>query len=97
MNACAAKAPSGCCAGPPHYPDFVFPALTPPDPRLADLASRTRRAGSFFRLATSVRAERDFQAVLKKSAAFYPSEAALGYLELSRKNYPQALIISTAC
>jgi Flp pilus assembly protein TadD len=37
------------------------------------------------------RAEREFQTVLKRSPQFYPSETALGYLDLARSNHPAAL------
>ena len=40
----------------------------------------TKPRGAGFRPATLERAEREFQAVLKRSPQFYPSETALGYL-----------------
>ena len=92
MSACGAKLPPAVVApGAAHYPEFVFPALTPADSRLAELAGLHQTGWAFLQAGDAGGAERTFQAVLKKSAAFYPSEAGLGYVELSRKNYPQAL------
>jgi tetratricopeptide (TPR) repeat protein len=36
-------------------------------------------------------AERSFQAALKEASAFYPAEAGLGYLELAKKSYADAV------
>jgi tetratricopeptide (TPR) repeat protein len=90
MTACGAKLPPAV-AGPPHYPEFVFPALTPSDPRLAELAILHQSGWQFLQAGDANAAERTFLAVLKKSATFYPSDAALGYVELARQNYPEAL------
>jgi tetratricopeptide (TPR) repeat protein len=87
---CGAKLPPAV-AGPPKYPEFVFPALVPPDPRMANLATLHQTGWQFLEAGDEAAAERTFAAVLKKSAAFYPSDAALGYVELARKNYAQAL------
>jgi tetratricopeptide (TPR) repeat protein len=90
MAACGAKLPPAV-AGAPHYPEFMFPTLTPPDARLANLEQLHQGGWEFLQAGDLTRAEREFQAVLKRSASFYPSEAALGYLELARKNYSEAL------
>jgi tetratricopeptide (TPR) repeat protein len=90
MTACGAKLPP-VLPGPARYPEFVFPALTPPDPRLTELTSLHQAGWQFLQAGDANGAERTFQAVLKKSATFYPSEAALGYVELARRNYSQAL------
>jgi tetratricopeptide (TPR) repeat protein len=90
MIACGAKLPPPV-VGAPHYPEFIFPALTPPDPRLADLARLHQAGWQSLQAGDTDRADREFQMVLKRSAAFYPSEAALGYVELARKNYSQGL------
>jgi Tfp pilus assembly protein PilF len=75
----------------PRYPDYIFPALSQPDPkqdgilRQHDVGWRWLQAGDF------ERAEREFQNVLKRSPQFYPSETALGYLDLARSNHAAAL------
>jgi tetratricopeptide (TPR) repeat protein len=90
LSACGAKLPPAV-AGPPHYPEFIFPSLTPPDPQLASLAAQHQSAWQVLQSGDAAGAERAFQAVLKKSPSFYPSEAALGYVELARSNYTQAV------
>src|SRR5437773_2807811 len=90
MTACGAKLPPPL-PGPARYPEFVFPALTPPDPRLTELTSLHQAGWQYLQAGDLGVAERTFQAVLKKSATFYPSDAALGHVELARRNYPQAL------
>lgn len=87
------------CSGPalppvvtaPRYPDFIFPTLSPPDPKQAEVVKLHDAAWRWFQSGDLGRAEREFQVVLKRSPAFYPSEAALGYLELARKGYTPAL------
>src|SRR5215510_3635380 len=75
----------------PRFPDFVTPTLSPPDPRLAALEKTHAAAWQFLQAGDLTRAEREFQAILKRSAAFYPSEAALGYVSLARQSYEPAL------
>src|SRR5262249_55195927 len=76
----------------PHYPEFVTPTLSPPaDPRLASLEKAHSSAWQFLQAGDLVHAERGFQAILKKSAGFYPSETALGYVGLARQSYESAL------
>ncbi len=71
----------------PRYPDYIFPTLSPPDPQQADLLKQHDAAWRWFQAGDLGRAESEFQAILKRSPQFYPSETALGYLELSRKNF----------
>jgi tetratricopeptide (TPR) repeat protein len=75
----------------PHFPDFIVPTLSPPDPRLAPLQAAHDAAWQFLQAGDLNQAERNFQAVLKRSPSFYPSEAALGYVGLARKDYSAAL------
>ena len=76
---------------PPRYPDYIFPTLAPPDPKQTELLGQHDAAWRWFQAGDFARAEREFQAVLKRSPQFYPSEAALGYLEFARSNYARAL------
>src|SRR6476620_41720 len=87
MTACGAKLPPAV-AGPPHYPEFIFPALTASDPGLAQLSGMHQSGWQSLQAGDADAAERTFQAVLKRSAAFYPSDAALGYVALARGKYP---------
>jgi len=75
----------------PRYPDYVMPGLAQPDERQAGFLKDHQAAWQWFQSGDLSRAEAAFQAVLKRSPQFYPSEAALGYLDLARSNAPQAL------
>jgi tetratricopeptide (TPR) repeat protein len=75
----------------PRYPDYIFPTLTSPDPKQADLLRQHDAAWRWLQAGDFAVAEREFQVVLKRSPQFYPTETALGYLELARTNYGPAL------
>jgi tetratricopeptide (TPR) repeat protein len=70
----------------PRYPDYVLPTLPQPDPKQADLLKDHESAWRSFQAGDLSRADNAFQAILKRSPQFYPSETALGYLELARGN-----------
>jgi len=90
MSACGGN-PAPVVATPPHYPEFIMPTLTPADPRFANVEKSHAAAWQFLQAGDLLRAEKDFQAILKKTAGFYPSDAALGYVALARKDYAPAL------
>ncbi len=75
----------------PRYPDYIVPTLAQPDPRQADLLQEHDAAWRWFQTGDFGRAEAGFMAVLKRSPQFYPSETALGYLDLARKNFEPAV------
>ena len=75
----------------PHYPDYIFPTLSQPDPRQADLLEEHDAAWRWLQAGDLARAETGFLAVLKRSPQFYPSETALGYLNLARKDFEPAI------
>ncbi len=75
----------------PRYPDYIFPTLTEPNARQAELLQEHDAAWRWFQAGDLARAEAGFMAILKRSPQFYPSEAALGYLELARKNFEPAV------
>ena len=75
----------------PRYPDYIFPTLTPPDPKQADLLREHDAAWGWLQAGDLARADAGFLAVLKRSPQFYPSETALGYVELARKNFEAAV------
>ena len=62
-----------------------------PDPKQADLLRDHDAAWRWFQAGELARAESGFAAVLKRSPQFYPSETAIGYLDLARKNFEQAV------
>ena len=75
----------------PRYPDYIYPTLSSPDPKQDDLLRQHDAAWRWFQAGDFARAEREFQAVLKRSPQFYPTETALGYLDLARSNHTSAL------
>ena len=75
----------------PRYPDYIFPTLSPPDPRMADRLREHDAAWRWFQAGDLARAEAGFLALLKRSPEFYPSETALGYVEVARKNLEAAV------
>jgi TolA-binding protein len=89
-SACGTKLPPPVVSA-PHFPDFITPTLSPPDPRLTPLEVAHDAAWQFLQAGDLNQAEKNFQSVLKRSPAFYPSEAALGYVALARKDYSAAL------
>ena len=76
----------------PRYPEYLLPTLPEPDPRSRKPICKDHDAAwRWFQSGDLSRAETGFQAVLKKSPQFYPSETALGYMELARRNVEPAL------
>jgi Tfp pilus assembly protein PilF len=91
-GACASAVAPPVVVTAPKFPEFTFPGLTPPvDVKQAELLKLHDAGWRWLQAGDLPQAEREFQAVLKRSPAFYPSEAALGYVELARKNYTPAL------
>ena len=74
----------------PRYPDYIFPALSQPDERLTDLLREHDTAWRWLQAGDLERAEAGFQAVLERSPQFYPSDTALGYVDLARRNFEPA-------
>jgi tetratricopeptide (TPR) repeat protein len=92
MAACGVpKVPPATVLSAPKYPDFIMPALVPPDPALAALETAHGNGWRFLQAGDLNNADHEFQAVLQRSPSFYPSEAALGYVALARKDYQPAL------
>ena len=75
----------------PQYPGYIFPTLATPDPRQEQLVRQHEAAWRLLQGGDLARAEEAFQAVLKRSPAFYPSETALGYVQLAARSYASAL------
>lgn len=88
---CATKtATVGPAPSAPAFPDFVYPAT--PASLAATPAARTHDAAWQRLQAGDARAaERTFAAALKEAPSFYPSEAGLGYVAFSRKDYKAAV------
>src|SRR5215218_3518242 len=76
VSACTRPVPPPVVISAPKFPEFIFPGLTPPvDPKQAELLKLHDAAWRRLQAGDLPQAERDFQAVLKGSPAFYPSEA----------------------
>ncbi len=75
----------------PRYPEFSLPELLAGDARQPELVAQHDAAWRWLQAGDLGRAETELQAVLKRSPGFYPSETALGYLEVARKNYGPAI------
>lgn len=88
---CAAKAPAPVpVVTAPKFPEFIRPAV-PPAFANTDAASLQDRGWIFLQMGDLKSAEREFATALKAAPAFYPAEAALGYVELARKD-PKAAV-----
>lgn len=83
------RAPAVPPSGAPHFPDYVFPTIpgqmaAPGIGALHELGWKWLQAGD------PKSAERNFNAALRQSPGFYPSEAGLGYTALARKDNREA-------
>lgn len=87
-SACTPKAPPALIGAPKH-PDFLFPS--PPAGALAAQVGRLERGWQYLQLGDLRNAERELASALKQQPAFYPAEAALAYLALSRGNEKDAV------
>jgi tetratricopeptide (TPR) repeat protein len=90
MAACAGKAPVPTVTT-PHYQDFVFPAVPPSLQADRSAAERHERGWRFLQANDLRNADREFQAALKRNAAYFPADAGLGYVSLAQKDYKTAL------
>jgi tetratricopeptide (TPR) repeat protein len=75
--------------GPPKFPEFMFPAA-PARISSPALVARHQTGWQWLQAGDLRAAERSFAATLKEAPGFYPSEAALGYVALARKDHKAA-------
>ena len=87
---CARRVPLPPVVATPHYPDFMFPDV-PPDVRQPALSKQQENGWRWLQAGDLRMAERQFTGALKTSPVFFPAEAAMGYLELARKEFGDAL------
>jgi tetratricopeptide (TPR) repeat protein len=88
QGACARRVPPAAVAT-PHYPDFVFPGV-PPDLGDGALVRQQDDGWRWLQSGDLRQAEREFTSALKRSAAFFPADAAMGYVELARERFDDA-------
>ena len=88
--ACAARAPVMPPApSTPSHPDFTYPTV--PDGTESIQSTRIERGWRYLQADNLRNAEREFEAALQLQPSFYPAEAALGYLELARRDAKDAV------
>lgn len=89
--ACAPKTADLPAPGTPaRFPDYLFPAV--PDGLGTPPARERHQAGWLWLQAGDLRAaERQFENALELTPSFYPSDAALGYVELARDEPRKAI------
>jgi tetratricopeptide (TPR) repeat protein len=88
-GACAPQARPPLVAT-PSFPDFVYPAV-PATLGDTQVWASHQRGWRALQAGDQAGAEREFSGALKRLAAFYPSEAGLGYVALSRHDFRDAL------
>jgi tetratricopeptide (TPR) repeat protein len=89
-SACAPKTVPLPAATTPKFPDFVTPTIPEPEAN-SPVAASEARGWLFLQAGDLKNAERELSIALKSSPAFFPAEAALGYVELAQKNAKAAL------
>ncbi len=75
----------------PRYPEFTRPAV-PAALADAPAAERVDRAWVFLQAGDLRNADREVSAALKTEPAFYPADAAAGWIALARRDAPAALM-----
>jgi len=74
----------------PQFPDFIVPVV-PADLSGSPAAGNQDRGWRFLQAGDFKSAERELDTALKVDPAFYPAEAAFGWVELARKDAKAAL------
>ena len=90
ISACAAKTAAPTAVGAPRFPDFVVP-VAPDGLGTAATVERLKAGWQWLQAGDLRSADRNFNASLKLTPAFYPAEAGLGYSALARKDHDAAL------
>jgi tetratricopeptide (TPR) repeat protein len=90
VSACAPKIVPAPVVTVPQFPDFVAPAI--PEAQVGSpVALAEDRGWRFLQSGDPDNAERELTAALRAAPAFYPADAALGYVELARKRAKSAV------
>jgi tetratricopeptide (TPR) repeat protein len=74
----------------PQFPELIAPVV-PPELAGSSAARSEDRGWRFLQAGDFKNAERELEAALKADPAFYPADAAFGWLEIARKD-PQAAL-----
>jgi tetratricopeptide (TPR) repeat protein len=89
-SACAPRVVPVATVAAPRFPDFVQPDV-PSELASTPAAQSHDRAWRYLQAGDLRSAERELGLALRTAPAFYPAEAASGYLELARKAPKEAL------
>jgi tetratricopeptide (TPR) repeat protein len=89
-TACAPKVTAPPVVTAPRFPDYVFPA-SPAGLGTPATIERQKAGWQWLQAGDFRAADRNFNAALKLTPAFYPAEAGLGYSALARKDPKAAL------
>jgi tetratricopeptide (TPR) repeat protein len=90
MAGCAPKVAPPPSAASLRYPDFVFPAPPPALSRAVE-APRVLRGWELLQTGDTPGARQEFTAALRADAAYYPADAALGYVSMAERRYADAV------
>ncbi|HWF86038.1 MAG TPA: tetratricopeptide repeat protein [Vicinamibacterales bacterium] len=90
VSACTPKKIPAPIVTSPQFPEFVAPVVPVAYAGTAAAAGE-ERGWRFLQTGDLKNAERELSATLKATPAFFPAEAALGYVELARKDAKAAL------
>ena len=89
LTACAPKVvPPAPTA--PHYPEFLYPAV-PEDLKSTPGAERIDFAWRYLQADDLRSAEREFSAAARRAPGLYPAETGVGYVELARRDFDDAI------
>ena len=89
-GACATAPPPVVAPGAPRYPDYVFPGVGG-DFADTDTLARHDQAWQALQAGDFRTAERGFAEILRRVPGFYPAETGLGYVDVAREAYDDAL------
>ena len=87
VGGCAARVP---IVTTPAFPDFVFPAV-PPEYTATGSEPEQRDAWAFLQVGQLDEAERRFAGLMERDADFYPASAGLGWVDVARGSYVDAV------
>lgn len=90
VSACAPRTPPPVVPTAPRFPDFVFPTV--PD-RLGDARLRGRHdaAWAYVQAGKLTVASREYAEIVRRTPAFYPAGAALGYVLVAEMRFRDAI------
>ena len=90
VGACAAARAVPPVPTTPHYPEFLYPVV--PEPlKFSPGATHIEYAWRYLQANDLRSAEREFAVAAKRSPGLYPADTGVGYVELARRDYEDAI------